>query len=424
MDSCESDASDALDDILEHALSSKTSNEVAEHDRNIFVDEAADNETDLLAPLPKLSLGGAGSDLIESQFTPQQEGKPNSEISSADLSTSSKIVVKSMERLSKWDCSDCTVVHQPQPPSVDKKLKARSTQSSLDPEAHGVYQGRPGEVRERPEPQGTPSLPSPSSLPFAPSVHESTYRAEAENLWKEQIRLEISCDILRCLHCVKARDSRAFKTATTELMQRVRLQEEARSRLAEIRSKLMDRGYTGNAGYTEEACVKLDQASRSSDQPLIFLEREARRLHEELLLKLRLRAEAEAKKALSEAERKQKDAEQRRRAAKASLAIRKNLSSDPKNGPVLETSVPRTKADFMWPYANGDICASIMLSSEVYQQFLQPKLRLKQSLQACEVTNSHSTTLADLNIVERSLHDCWWMASKYDMTFLVKKQKL
>jgi len=328
VDSCESDASDALDDILEHALSSKISNEVEEHDSNLFADEAADSETDLLAPLPKLSLGGTGSDLIESQVTPQQ-GKPNSEISSAHLSTSSKTVVKtvveSMEKL--------IVVHQPQPPSVDKK-PTRSTQSNLDPEAQsGVYQGRPGEVGERPEPQGTPSLPSPSSLPFAPSVHESTYRAEAENLWKEQIRLEISCDILRCLHCVKARDGRVFKTATTELMQRVRLQEEARNRLAEIRSKLMDRGYTGNAGYTQEACVKLDQAS--SDKPHIFLEREARRLHEELLLKLRLRAEAEAKKALAEAERKQKDAEQRRRAAKASLAIRKNLS-DPKKG--LQTS--------------------------------------------------------------------------------------
>lgn len=380
-------------------MSSKISNEVEEHDSNLLA-EAADSETDVLAPLPKLSLGGTGSDLMESQVTPQQEGKPNSEISSADLSTSSKIVVESMEKLSKRDCSD-TIVHQPQPPSVDKKAKARSTPSNLDPEAQsGVYQGRPGEVGEMPETQGTPSLPSPSSLPFAPSVHESTYRAEAENLWKEQIRLEISCDILRCLHCVKARDSRVFKTATAELMQRVRLQEEARNRLAEIRSKLMDRGYTGNAGYTEEACVKLDQASKSSDKPHIFLEREARRLHEELLLKLRLRAEAEAKKALLEAERKQKDAEQRRRAAKASLAIRKNLS-DPKNGP-LQTSVNHgTKGSGHMPMEI--FCTSIMLSSGgVSAQFLQPKLRIKQSLQDCEVTNSHSTTLADLNIVEGS----------------------
>jgi len=36
----------------------------------------------------------------------------------------------------------------------------------------------------------------------------------------------------------------------------------------------------------------------------------------------------------------------------------------------------------------------------VHRQFLQPKLRLKQSLQGCEVTNSHSPTLAWLLVVD------------------------
>ena len=48
------------------------------------------------------------------------------------------------------------------------------------------------------------------------------------------------------------------------------------------------------------------------------------------------------------------------------------------------------------------VSAQMLSFCVVHRQFLQPKLRLKQSLQDCEVTNSHSTTLADLNIVERS----------------------
>lgn len=42
-----------------------------------------------------------------------------------------------------------------------------------------------------------------------------------------------------------------------------------------------------------------------------------------------------------------------------------------------------------------------MLSSGgVSAQFLQPKLRIKQSLQDCEVTNSQSTILAWLLVVD------------------------
>ena len=172
-------------------------------------------------------------------------------------------------------------------------------------------------------------------------------RAEAERLWKEQVRLEILCDILRSLSCVKA-DSKVFKAVTAELKQRLRLQEEARERLEVIRSnltsaedashqqRLPSRSSTGLTYSIER--TKVDMSVTALEHPVIHLEREARRLHGQLLSKIRVRAEAEAKKALAEAEKKKKDAEQWRRSAKASLEIRKKLQpcgseKDPKNGP-------------------------------------------------------------------------------------------
>lgn len=312
------------------------------------VHEVHDSGTGLLAELPKLSLGTAGRVEEGAQETFQEPKSTSSMI--PDRFSSAEPVVDSMEKPLPSK-SERIIVHQPQPPTPSTSIQY-SRQPKLTPNLHHlpeqaktetVHQGTPGQVLE-PGP-ARPARPQPDD--FIMSIGDlAARRAEAERLWKEQVRLEILCDILRSLSCVKA-DSKVFKAVTAELKQRVRLQEEARERLEVIRSNLTgaeDASHQqrlpsrSSTGLMSIERTKADMSVTALEHPVIQLEREARRLHGQLLSKIRVRAEAEAKKALAEAEKKKKDAEQWRRSAKASLEIRKKLQPcgserDPKNGP-------------------------------------------------------------------------------------------
>ena len=314
--------------------------------------------TALLAELPKLSL--ATGHVAEGAPEAIQEVKSTTSMI-PDRFQSEPVVDSEKPLPSK---SERIIVHQPQPPtptSTQYSRPPKPTPNLHHPPEHPeqtktetVHQGTPGQALEprpaRPARPARPERPQPDDMSIGDLAAR---RAEAERLWKEQVRLEIWCDILRSLSCVKA-DEKVFKAVTAELKQRVRLQEEARERLEVIRSNLTgadgasqqrlpsksSTGITGITGLTysiERTKADMEHVT-ALEHPVIHLEREARRLHGQLLSKIRVRAEAEAKKAFAEAEKKKKDAEQWRRSAKASLEIRKKLQPcgserDPKSGP-------------------------------------------------------------------------------------------
>ena len=187
------------------------------------------------------------------------------------------------------------VVHQPEPPPTSiLKIQPAAPAAPAAP------------VEQIEPPSGELGLPS-----LLDEIQQS--RAEAERLWQEQLSLEISCDIFRSLNSVK---SDAFKEQVAELQQRVCLQRSCQKRLTEFRTEFRGRQ------PPEELTVERLQ-----------LEREARRLHEELLLKIRVKAKDEAKMALAEEARKKAELEEWRKAAKASLEIRRNLKPDLKPAP-------------------------------------------------------------------------------------------
>ena len=188
------------------------------------------------------------------------------------------------------------VVHQPQPP-IQKPLPLTTAAPADLPEAKKL---------EDLEPPSS-ELSELRKLPLLDEIQRR--RAEAERLWQEQLNLEISCDIFRSLNSVK---SDAFKEQVAELQQRVRLQRSCQKRLEEFRDTQTQRP-------EEELTVERLQ-----------LEREGRRLHEELLSKIRVNAKDEAKMALAEEARKKAELEGWRKAAKASLEIRRNLKPAPK----------------------------------------------------------------------------------------------
>ena len=363
VDSCESDDSDLdidalLDDISEHPGSpsntshfvrsqpSEAAGAVSEASK-VGLKSGGDEVLGVIDPtgtglaLPKLSFGTSTGSRDGEEDTKGIEPKSVEGVEGAKFGLqlhSSSLLLESIEKSPKSD-----IVHQPQPPTPCTSPSTSQAQYSrsrppIRPEQKNtetVHQDKPHQALESGS-QARPQAP--------PSFDEvNARRMEAERLWKEQVRLEIFCDILRSLSCLKA-DSRVFKTVTAELKQRVCLQEEARERLEAIRSNL---GSAASSASSEQKDAQQDashhshsKANESADSvaaldPVIQLEREARQLHEELLSKIRIRAEAEAKKALAEADRKKKDIEQWRRSAKASLEIRKKLqpdSSDPKNG--------------------------------------------------------------------------------------------
>ena len=128
-----------------------------------------------------------------------------------------------------------------------------------------------------------------------------------------------------------------------ELQQRVRLQENVSERVDEISKDLVGDEATQKSPYGVEYLRKkssLESQLKQSRSPLeeeffaIQLERVARKLHGQLLSKIRFQAKAEAKKAQAEAEARRAATEDLRRAAKASLEMRKNLpnSHSPKIG--------------------------------------------------------------------------------------------
>eukprot|EP00438_Fugacium_kawagutii_P017165 Skav200460 [mRNA] locus=scaffold4319:43647:53613:+ [translate_table: standard] len=286
------------------------------------------------APLPSVRLAGSLIGDFENE-NPEQQQLSHSEGSILPQ----KLLQFKGHKDKKNNAKD--IVHQPQPPSIQHARPSApfpedktGTEEGLREIREQKGEGKPMETRrgERPreseqrtEDEFAESL---AMSPLSPKWGElNARRAEAERLWKQQIVLQTHCDILRSISCVKR--SAAFAAVTAELKHRVCLQSEITERLDSIRSFLSsakEPGKEGKEDQKERQKERSGEVSRSgeiSQQKCFQLDREARRLHAELLSKIRLRAEAEAKTALAEAKRKAQNSQQWRTSAKASLEMRK-----------------------------------------------------------------------------------------------------
>ncbi|CAJ1458733.1 unnamed protein product [Effrenium voratum] len=209
-------------------------------------------------------------------------------------------------------------VHQPQARSSSAKLLSPEKR---DPRSRHAERPSPPVAPVRPELESGASGDPRQRETLADSVQEDEIQpgVKAESLWQEQIRLDISCEVLRALSCVKAKPE-VFNAAEAELRQRVRLQEAAQREAAELRAQA-----EGASVETLLHQLGMELEPGREGELRARLQREARLLHGRLLADIAARAKAEAKARLAEEAARRSDAERWRRTAKASLEIRKHL---------------------------------------------------------------------------------------------------
>ena len=273
--------------------------------------------------------------------------------------------------------SERIIVHQPLSalPSAGAKFmrpdKIKQAEEPAVCERRSTGQvGQPSDLRDdgncddHSRPLG--SVPFERTSPIRDLQELRICAAEAERLWQEQTSLEVSCDILQALTCIKAK-SHSFHAIVAELQERVRLQEHAARKLDEICQELSRSDAMQQSPYRNKLIEERQLQKELQNEPmkqqeaeatladreqmwLVQLEREARKLREQLMSKIRLQAKARAPKVLAEAEARRAAAEQLRRSAKASLEIRKSLQlpseakaevrKGPKTGPP-KAALPR-----------------------------------------------------------------------------------
>ncbi|CAE7436863.1 unnamed protein product [Symbiodinium natans] len=267
-----------------------------------------------------------------------------------DGTPQSGTVAQAVERLERAIRSRSTspaplVIHQPQLPRTHSQARTpdasptRRSQANVDAET--VEEAKPELIAKEPVPAPVPESTAPESESELLKRLEKANSA-AEDLWQEQHRLEISCEVARSLGCVKA-EAEIFLAQVAELRCRAELHSAAQERLGQLRAaakavaapaKPEDleelEGMLSKAQSSPEAlrCMALDLRTRCRQKEAILrvkMEHEARRLRGQIFASIAARAKAEARLAQALAANKSAEAQHWRRTAKASLEMRRRL---------------------------------------------------------------------------------------------------
>eukprot|EP00439_Symbiodinium_sp_Y106_P046002 s361_g5.t2 len=250
------------------------------------------------------------------------------------------------------------VVHQPRLPSVqtqactpDASPTRRSQARTPDASPTRRAQVKVAEAPVELQPEVLKDRRVPEQPAAADSAQERLKRiekanAEAEDLWQEQLSVEISCEVARNLGSLKAQPE-IFMAQVAELRLRSNLHKAASERYAELlataraaASSPVSPAKPTDLEDLEESLSKAqrcpealqqmasDLRTRCREKEAILrvkLDHDARQLRSQIFASIAARAKAEARLAQARAASKSAEAQQVRRAAEASLEMRRHL---------------------------------------------------------------------------------------------------
>ncbi|CAE7637457.1 unnamed protein product [Symbiodinium sp. CCMP2592] len=239
------------------------------------------------------------------------------------------------------------VVHQPRLPSVQTQActpDASPTRRSQARTPDASPTRRAQEERAVPEDRKVPEQPPDSAQERLTRIEKAN--AEAEDLWQEQLSVEISCEVARNLGSLKAQPE-IFMAQVAELRLRSNLHKAASERYAELlataraaASSPVSPAKPADLEDLEESLSKAqrcpealrqmasDLRTRCREKEAILrvkLDHDTRQLRSQIFASIAARAKAEARLAQARAASKSAEAQQFRRAAEASLEMRRHL---------------------------------------------------------------------------------------------------